>query len=381
MTQSHIYLDHAAATPVDQRVLSCMEPFWSEQFYNPSALYLSSRAVKQAVDAARAKVASVLGAKPGEVIFTSGGTEGDNLAVQGVMSSFPGSKLVVSAIEHDAVLEPAGRYDVIHAPVTERGVVEPAIVKALVDDQTVLVSVMYANNEVGTIQPVADIAALVAEIRADRRQRGVVLPLYLHADACQAAGYLGLQVSRLGVDLMTLNGGKIYGPKGSGALYVRTGVQLNPVNLGGGQEGGLRSGTENVPGIVGFAEALAIAQADRRNEAHRLNELQNSFFDQIIRNHPEVVINGSRKHRLPNNLHVTFPGQDNERLLMQLDEAGIMAAAGSACSASNDNASHVLLAMGISETDARSSLRLTMGRSTTKEDLDTVLEVLKKIIG
>lgn len=371
-----IYLDHAAATPLDSDVLAAMQPFLAGQFYNPSATYRAARKVRGALEQARASVAAQLGARASEIIFTAGGTESDNLAINGVMRRYPEAHIVVSAIEHDAVLEPAAQYNCSVALATGEGRVDPAGVAAKITDQTVLVSVMYANNEVGTIQPLRQIALELEKIRAERRQAGNTRPLYFHTDACQAANYLDLHVSRLGVDMMTLNGGKIYGPKQSGVLYVSHKVELEPLIRGGGQERGLRSGTENAAACVGFARALEIAQDMRREETERLARLQSKAFMLIEEKLPGAVINGSRKHRLPNNIHLTLPGQDNERLLVELDERGIAAAAGSACSASDEEPSHVLRAMGISDTDAQASLRLTMGRSTTEADIDTLITTL-----
>jgi cysteine desulfurase len=238
---------------------------------------------------------------------------------------------------------------------------------------------MYANNEVGTIQPIRQLALALEKIRAERKQAGNTLPLYLHTDACQASNYLDLHVARLGVDMMTLNGGKIYGPKQSGVLYVSSKVSLEPIVRGGGQERGLRSGTENVGACVGLAKALDLVQTKRHEEGHRLEELQKLAFDLIAEKLPRAVVNGSRKHRLPNNLHVTLPGQDNERLLVELDERGILAAAGSACSASSDEPSHVLSAMGISDADAQASLRITMGRETSESDIRTLIDTLAEL--
>ncbi|HVY12692.1 MAG TPA: aminotransferase class V-fold PLP-dependent enzyme, partial [Alphaproteobacteria bacterium] len=228
----------------------------------------------------------------------------------------------------------------------------------------------------GTIQPIRQVAQLVQKIRDERRRAGNPLPLYLHTDACQAANYLDLQVARLGVDLMTLNGGKIYGPKQSGVLYVSSRVQLSPVIRGGGQERGYRSGTENVAACVGFATALQSAQSRRHDESRRLGDLQALAFRLITEKMPQAVINGSRKHRLPNNMHLTLPGRDNERLLVELDERGILAAAGSACSAGDDEPSHVLRAMGVSDADAQASIRLTMGRQTTDADVRALVDAL-----
>jgi len=375
-----IYLDHAAATPLDTQVLAAMQPFYDVQFYNPSASYMAAQKVRTALERARADVAGVLGARASEVIFTAGGTESDNLGVAGVMRAFPGANVVVSAIEHDAVLEPAAQFDCRIAKVTEQGVVDLDSLKSQIDDQTVLVSIMYANNEVGTVQPVRQVAQIIKEIREQRRKAGNQLPLYLHTDACQAANYLDLHVSRLGVDLMTLNGGKIYGPKQSGVLFVSHTVQLQPIIRGGGQERNLRSGTENVPGAIGFAKALQLAAARRHEESERLQGLQRLAFDLIAEKLPGAIINGSLKHRLPNNIHITLPGQDNERLLVELDERGILAAAGSACSASDDEPSHVLRAMGISDTDAQASLRLTMGRETTEQDVRSLVDTLAVLV-
>lgn len=374
-----IYLDHAAATPLDPEVQSAMRPFWSEQFYNPSATYLAARDVRHSLEAARVDVARLLGARSSEVIFTAGGTESDNLAITGVMRQFPDANVVVSAIEHDAVLEAARQFNCSVALATEEGRVDIDDLLHKVDNRTVLVSVMYANNEVGTIQPLRRISAALETIRAERRQKGNSLPLYLHTDAAQAANYLDLHVSRLGVDLMTLNGGKVYGPKQSGVLYVSSKVALEPIIRGGGQERGYRSGTENVAACVGFAKALELAQARRHEEVERLSELQAKAFELIAEKLPAAVVNGSRKSRLPNNIHLTLRGQDNERLLVELDERGILAAAGSACSASDEEPSHVLRAMGVSDTDAQSSLRITMGRGTTEADIETLATTLAEL--
>jgi cysteine desulfurase len=240
----------------------------------------------------------------------------------------------------------------------------------------VLVSVMYDKNEIGTIQPLSEISHIIAKRRAARQDR----PLYFHTDACQAANYLDLHVARLGVDLMTLNGGKIYGPKQSGALFVSSSVQLKPIILGGGQERNLRSGTQNVAACIGFATALTAVQTDRHTETKRLQELQRYFCSELVVKLPQVILNGSRKRRLPNNVHVTIPGEDNERILIQLDEAGILAAAGSACSASDEEPSHVLRAIGLEDSDAQASLRFTMGRMTKQADVALVIAALSQFV-
>jgi len=378
--KTRIYLDYAAATPVDAQVLEAMQPYFAQRFYNPSATYDAARAVKKDLEAARAKIAQTLGARPGEIVFTAGGTEANNLAIRGVLEKFPDGNLVVSAIEHESVLAPAKLYENKLVPVNEQGIVDVQTLVRLVDDKTVLVSVMYANNEVGTVQPIRDIAQAIAEIRRNRQAKGNDRPLYFHTDAAQAANYLDLHVARLGVDMMTLNGGKIYGPKASGVLYVDSHVQLNPQILGGGQERGMRSGTENVAAAVGFGVALELAQNLRHEEVARLSTLQRSFFDTLKGSLPEAVVNGSRTHRLPNNMHITIPGQDNERLLIQLDEAGIECAAGSACSASDVEPSHVLKAMGIGDVAAQASLRLTIGRGTDEAAVRAAVKQLAHFV-
>lgn len=374
-----IYLDHAAATPVDGEVLAAMQPYFSDVFYNPSATYLPARQAREDLEAARARVAHWLGVRPTEVIFTAGGTEGNNLAIAGVMARFPNCSVTVSGIEHESVLAPAQQFNCTVAVTTEQGRVDMESLRQNITDVTVLVSVMYANNEVGTIQPLRQIGDMLKTIRAQRRAEGNTTPLYLHTDACQAANYLDLHVSRLGVDMMTLNGGKIYGPKQSGMLYIASHVQLQPLILGGGQERGLRSGTENVAGCVGFAAALDQTQHMRHDEVKRLNEVKNSAIHLLNAKIPGAIVNGSLEHRLPNNLHVTLPGFDNERVLVQLEQHGILAAAGSACSASNDEPSHVLRAMGLSDENAQSSLRFTFGRATTLADVEKLVQVLTDI--
>ncbi len=359
-----LYFDYAAATPIDPAVASAMQPYFTAKFFNPSATYLAAQQVKKDLNAARARIAGWLGAWPSEIVFTAGGTEANNLAIHGVLRQFPGSNVVASAIEHESVLQPASQHAHKKAPVTADSIVDVAKLRVLIDDQTVLVSVMYANNEVGSVQPIRQLGLALQEIRRGRRQRGVELPIYLHTDACQAAAYLDLHTARLGVDLLTLNAGKIYGPKQCGALFVSRQVRLQPDVVGGGQERNLRSGTENVAGAIGLAMALDLVQTRRHEEGERLRRLQKLFIGELQKNLPEAVVNGTLKTRLPNNVHITLPGQDNERLLMALDEAGVLCAAGSACSASSDEPSHVLHAMGLSDGQARSSLRFTMGRQT-----------------
>jgi len=375
-----IYLDYAAATPLNEQVLAAMQPYFSDNFYNPSATYLPAVKVRQDVENARARVAHWFGARPSEVVFTAGGTEANNLAIRGVMSQYPDGNIVISSIEHDSILETARQYAYKQAPVNEQGIVDVDQLVKMIDDQTVLVSVMYANNEIGTIQPIRKIAQEIENIRRQRRDAGNERPLYLHTDAAQAANYLDLHAARLGADLITINGGKIYGPKGSGVLYVSHTARLTAQLSGGGQERGLRSGTENVANIIGLAEALNMAQTQRSEESERLINLQKLFWQLVKENLPQAVINGSTKVRLPNNLHITMPGQDNERLILELEQRGVLAAAGSACSASKEEPSHVLKAMGATDDEARSSLRLSMGRQTTEDDIHKTVKYLTEIV-
>ncbi len=397
-----IYLDHAAATPVDKAVVAAMLPFMAEKFYNPSATYAPAMVVAKDLLAARTQVAHWFGARPSEIVFTAGGTEANNLAIHGVMRHYvqsesnvtnstgsvspadlktsSGANIVISAIEHDAVLKPAGRYDCRLVQPDNKGIVQADAVEAAIDDRTVLVSVMYANNEIGSIQPIRDIARRIQTIRDQRRRDGNDRPLYFHTDACQAANYLDLHAARLGADLITINGGKIYGPKQSGVLYVKAGLVLLPLVEGGGQEQGLRSGTENVAASIGLAKALDIAQQSRSVETKRLQSLQVEFIAALQKTLPQTIINGSLKKRLPNNIHLTIPGQDNERLILMLESHGILAAAGSACSAASGQPSHVLRAIGLSDADAQASLRFTMGRVTTGADMSRTIAALSAIV-
>lgn len=380
MSAPLIYADFAAATPVDKQVLMAMQPYFADTFYNPSALYGESAKVHKDIETARASVAAVLGARPSEIIFTAGATEANNLVIRGVMAQHPRASLIVSAVEHDSVLVPAHEFDAQIAPVKPNGIIDVTALESIVQDNTVLVSLMYANNEVGTIQPLKAVSSLLAKVRADRKKNGNSLPLYFHTDAAQAANYLDLHVSRLGVDFLTLNGGKIYGPKQSGALYVSAKARLVPQITGGKQEFNMRSGTENVAGIIGVAKALAIASSMRESEAARLRELREMFIQRVISLPIDVTVNGSQRNRLPNNVHITLTGFDNERILIGLDTLGVMAAAGSACSASSDEPSHVLKAMGITDDAARSSLRFTFGRTTTKKHIEQIVAALAKVV-
>jgi cysteine desulfurase len=374
------YFDYAAATPVCKEALIAMQPYFSDKFYNPSAMYLTSRRVRDDIEESRSKVAQLLGCRPGEIIFTAGGTEANNIAVHGIMARFPGKKLLVSAIEHEAVLGPANAYNSSRVSVNEKAEINLNDLKSKIDDDVVLISIMYANNEVGTIQPITEISEVVKSVNLDRKKRGVNLPLYFHTDACQAASHLDLHVSRLGVDLMTVNGGKIYGPKQSGILYVKAGIALNNFISGGGQERGVRSGTENTAGIIGFASALGIARSKAISEKKRLEKLQAECIKNLKSTIPEVVFFGHLKKRLPHNVSFAVPGVDNERLMMLLDEKGYQVATGSACQAASTEPSHVLRAMGVNDELANSSIRLSFGRDTNQGDINGLISTIKTAI-
>lgn len=377
---SMLYLDHAAATPLDGDVLASMQPYLTDKYFNASASYMAAKAIARDIAVARTDVAKVLGVRPAEIIFTAGGTEANNLAIHGVMKSYPDAEVVVSALEHESVLRPAERYTHTVVGASPKGIVTSEQVIASITDKTVLVSVMYANNEIGTIQPIREIAQAIVEIRRERIKQHNELPLYLHTDAAQAGNYLHLIADTLGIDMMTVNSGKLYGPKQTGALYVKAGIRLEPLILGGGQEQGLRSGTENVANVIGFAHALTKAQQMRIEESKRLQAIRQQIIATLKQVLPEVTVTIPHKRVLPNNLHITVPGYDNERLVMSLDEQGILCAVGSACSASNDEPSHVLKAIGFSDEEAQASIRFTMGRSTSQDDMYHLVAVLRKLI-
>lgn len=375
------YFDYAAATPMLPDAIAAMAPFYAESFYNPSALYLGARANRQSLEKFRQMVAGGLGVRPIEVVFTAGGTEANNIALAGVLGSYPDGHLVTTAIEHDSVLKPAAQYSNTIVMANKKGIVAVNDITAAITDKTVLVSVMYANNEVGAIQPIKEISQTIADIRATRKQHNIDRPLYFHTDACQASNYLDMQVSKLGVDLMTINSGKIYGPKQCGALFVKAGIRLTPLILGGGQEWGIRSGTENLANIAGFATAWHKVRHNYHSEAKRITVLREDAVKTLEHGLPNIILNGpTGSHRLANNIHITAPGVDNERLSMELDEQGFQVATGSACSASNDEPSHVLRAMGISDEAAQSSIRITLGRYSTTDDTKKLCETIIKTV-
>jgi cysteine desulfurase len=375
-------MDYAATTPTDPRVVAAMEPFWTEQFGNSSSLYERGRFAKEALQNARKKIANIIGARPEEIIFTGSGTESDALALFGVMRSFPGKHFITDPIEHHAVLYNAEKlqkenFPVSYIPVDVEGFVDVKKLAEAITADTVLVSVMYVNNEIGTIEPLEEIGKLVKQERKKRKETGNQTPIWFHTDACQAAGYLDLNVEKLGVDLMTVNGSKIYGPKGTGFLYIRKGVRLQPLWNGGGQESKLRSGTENIAGIVGLAKALELVQENKDKEIIRLTELRDYFIEQIFAKVPKVVLNGSTGgQRLCNNVNVSILDIEGEAMLLYLDSYGIEASTGSACDSATLDPSHVILAIGRPYEFAHASMRFTLGKETTKADINYVLEKL-----
>ncbi len=371
-----IYLDHAATTPTHPEVVQAMLPFFGESFGNPSSLHFFGQESRASVDEAREKIASLIGAGSEEIVFTSGGTEADNLALKGVAlaNRQRGNHIITTAIEHHAVLRSCHCLEeqgflVSYLPVDAYGLVDPDEVRKAVRPGTILVSIMHANNEVGTVQPVVDIAAIT-------RERGI----YLHTDAVQTVGHLPLDVDGLGVDLLSMSAHKLYGPKGIGALYVRRGTRIAPVMHGGGQERGLRASTENTPGIVGFGKAAELARRAAGGEANHLSVLRDWLIQALLQGIPQLHLNGHPSHRLPNNVNVGIEFVEGEAVAISLDLEGIAASTGSACSSHDLEASHVLTAMGVSAVLARGSVRFSLGRMTTEDDVRRVAEVLPRIV-
>ncbi len=367
----YIYLDHAAATPLSPDVLAAMRPYFSDAFFNPSSPYAPAVAVRRDYEAAKARIASLLGAKPAEIVMTAGATESVNLAIRGV-----GGHIITSAIEHESVLAAARSLDHTIIPVTSKGRVEPEAIKKALRENTRLISIALANGELGALQPLAEIAAVVREERAKRLENGNKTPLYLHSDASQGAGLLAIHVARLGVDLLTINAGKVYGPKQVGLLWIERSVQLQPQIVGGGQERNLRSGTENVAGVIGFAKAMELAESSRKDESIRLSKLRDTLERQITDALPQAEVSGDIHHRLASHLHISFPGIDGERLVFLLENRGVLVATGSACAANKGTRSHVLTAIGLSDAVADGSLRLSLGKLSTEENVKKAGDIL-----
>ncbi len=371
-----IYLDYAATTPMHPRVFEVMKEYFSEKFGNPSSLCSAGQVTKHAVEQAREQVAKSLGAKPEEIVFTSGGTESDNFAIKGVAYALEakGNHMITSAIEHHAVLETCHflqkhGFELTILPVDQYGMVDPDDIKRAIKTKTILVSIMHANNEIGTIQPIEEIGKICKNVN-----------VYLHTDAVQTFGSLDTKVDHLGVDLLALSGHKFYGPKGVGALYIRKGTRIEPFIHGGGQEKNRRASTHNVPGIVGLGFAAKLAQEELTQRVEHAKKLRDRLIDFIQGNIKDVKLNGHPQKRLPNNCHFIIRYIEGEAMLLRLNALGIEGATGSACSTGSLEPSHVLLAIGIPREDTHGSLRLTTGRLTTEKDIDYVSEKLPMVI-
>ncbi len=371
-----IYLDYAATTPVRPEVVQAMLPYFTDVFGNPSTIYACGQEAKGAIEEARSRVADLIGAGIDEIVFTSGGTEADNFAIKGVVhaNESRGKHIITTPIEHHAVLETCHFLEengcrVTYLPVDGNGLVDPAEVRRAIASDTVLISIMHANNEVGTIEPIAEIGKVA-------REAGV----YFHTDAVQAVGHIPVNVDELGVDLLSMSAHKFYGPKGVGALYIRKGTKLTPFIHGGEQERRRRASTENVPGIVGFSKAAELAQQEMSEEAERLTCLRDRLVKGLLERIDHTRLNGHPIMRLPNNINVSVAFVEGESMLLNLDLEGICASTGSACSSSSLEPSHILLAMGLSHEQAHGSLRFSLGKWTTEEDVERVLDVLPSIV-
>jgi len=368
-----IYLDNAASTQIHENVLESMLPYLKEQYGNPSSIHRYGRLAHKAIEKARKQIAQLINADPTEILFTSGGTESNNTALYGISEKRPNSQIITSSIEHDAILEPCKRlakngYNVVYISVDEKGMMNLEVLEKSLSDNTCLVSIMFANNEVGTIEPISKIAKLCNEKN-----------IPFHTDAIQAIGKIPIDVKKLGIDLLSISSHKINGPKGIGALYVRKGIDIDPIILGGGQENGLRSGTENVANIVGFGKACEIANLNLSENISHMKKLRDILVLKILKEIPGVTLNGHPENRLPNNAHFTFLGVAGEDLIIKLDEYGIAASTGSACSVHTQKASHVLEAMGYSYEQITGSLRLTLGLYNTESQIDETVNILKKV--
>ena len=369
-------MDHSATTPVAPEVLAAMLPYFGEKFGNASSLHRSGREAKEALEDSREKVAALLGARAEEIIFTSGGTESDNLALKGIARKNRklGKHIITTQIEHPAILETCRAlekdgFEVTYLPVTGEGLVELSTLEASIRPDTILISVMHANNEVGTIQPLEEIGRLAAE-----------RDIYLHSDAVQSVGKIPVDVDDLGVDLLSLSAHKLYGPKGVGALYIRKGTKLESIIQGGGHERRLRSGTENISGIVGLARAAELAERDMPREAERLAGLRDRLAELVLGKVKEAWINGTMKKRLPGNLNFGFRYVEGESLLLFLDSKGICVSTGSACSSHKLEPSHVLMSLGLKAEECHGSLRITLGMSNTLDEVEYVAESIVEAV-
>ena len=369
-----IYLDNAASTPVQEKVIEEMIPYFKEQYGNPSSIHRFGRIANAAIQSARKNIADLINADSKEILLTSGGTESNNTAIYGIALQNKGKHIITSSIEHEAILEPCKRlqtegYRATYLPVDRYGLVNVQDVRREISDETCLITIMFANNEVGTIQPIKDIATIAHE-------KNIVF----HTDAVQAIGKVPIDVRELGVDLLSISSHKINGPKGVGALYIRKGIAISPLISGGGQEHGLRSGTENVASIVGFGMACKLAKENMNQNINHFKNLTSRLVSRVIKEIPGSTVNGHMEYRIPNNAHFTFLGVNGEDLIIKLDENKIAASTGSACSVRTQKASHVLKAMGFSHEQITGSLRLSVGITNTEQEIDETVETLKKVV-
>lgn len=369
-----IYLDNAASTPVHEKVIEEMIPYFREQYGNPSSIHRHGRLANAAIQNSRKRIASLINANSNEILITSGGTESNNTAIYGIVSQSKGKHIITSAIEHDAILEPCKRLEkegcrISFLPVDKYGFVNPEDLKKEISNDTCLITIMYANNEVGTIQSIKKMVQIA-------REKNIIF----HTDAVQAVGKIPIDVKELGVDLLSISSHKINGPKGVGALYIRNGVSISPLILGGGQENGLRSGTENVASITGFGMACELAKNNMNENIDYLRRLTTKLTTRVLHEIPATTINGHPDMRTPNNTHFTFLGVNGEDLIIKLDENKISASTGSACSVKIQKASHVLKAMGFSHEQVTGSLRLTVGITNTEQEIDQTVDVLKNVV-
>lgn len=385
LKKKRVFLDFASVTPVDPEVLGVMDEVTRKFSANPSALYSEALLAKEKVSEAREKIAGLLNTQKDRIFFTSGGTEGNNMALLGVFESFKKDNFVphfiTTKIEHPSVLEVCREIErrggeVTYLEVSEDGIVNPKDIREALKDNTVLVSVMYANNEIGTVEPIKEIGKIIKDYRNKNKKD---FP-YFHTDACQVGLYLSLDTLHLNVDLLTLDGIKIYGPRGTGVLFVKTGVEISPIVFGGGQESSFRSGTENTPGIVGLAKALEKADRMKLAESERLYIIRDYMIDKILETFPNSKLNGSRDNRLPNNVNICFPGLDAEFAVISLDVLGFAVSYSSSCrTLKEDSSSYVIENIGRGECK-ESSLRFTFGRETNKKDIDSLISALKKVV-
>ncbi len=369
-----IYLDNAASTQIHEDVLNSMLPYLKEQYGNPSSMHRYGRLAHKAIEKARKQIASLINAEPSEILLTSGGTESNNTALRGIVMKNTSGQIITSSIEHDAILEPCKKlaqngFDVDYLPVNSFGMVKCSDLQNHISEKTNLVSIMFGNNEVGTIQPISEIAKICNDHKVP-----------FHTDAIQAVGKIPIDVKELGIDLLSISSHKLYGPKGIGALYIKNGIDVDPLILGGGQERGLRSGTENVASIVGFGKACEIAKNNLNENISQMRKLRDILVEKVLNEIPEVILNGHSQSRLPNNAHFTFLGVNGEDLIIKLDEYGIAASTGSACSVNTQKASHVLQAMGFSHEQITGSLRLTIGIFNDQKEIEQTVNVLKKVV-